>query len=300
MRRIGRYCIDDPRTIQGRDDVTPHGLHLGALRLRLTLEALRDVRGRVLVPGCGAGRYVRALQRYRPDLWVVGGDLSRVALREAVQRDPDGRYVVLDACHLPFAAESFDAVVFLDVLEHVPEPREMIRECVRVLRPRGVLHAFVPLEAQPGTLYSLLRASQRWPIHRWKRDHVGHIQAFTDLDVLRLLGWAGLEVSCIRYSFHLLGQVHDVVDYWWRERASGGRGWLPLPLARLLVRVVFAVTWRAAALEDRLYAGRLLGSGLHVTAYKPTINEHREVLGDGSIAREEQQTDVAAGHRWSQ
>jgi hypothetical protein len=42
---------------------------------------------------------------------------------------------------------------------------------------------------------------------------------------------------------------------------------------RLLTRLVFLFTWRAAALEDRLYRGRTLAAGLHVTAYKPSEAE---------------------------
>ncbi|MCX7622568.1 MAG: class I SAM-dependent methyltransferase [Thermomicrobium sp.] len=282
MRRVGRYCVDDPRLIQGRDDVSPVGLNLGALRLRHALAALDRTTGRVLVPGCGAGRYVRALARARPDLWIVGGDLSRRAIREAYERDPTGRYVVFDACRLPFRDETFDAVVFLDVLEHVPQPAAMIEECARVLRPGGILHAFVPLEAQPGTLYWLLRASERWPIHRWKRDHVGHIQRFSDIDVLRLLAKAGFEVRALGYSFHLIGQLHDLLDYWQRERAAGAPGRLPIGLVRLVTRVAFVFTWRAAALEDRVFRGRTLAAGLHVTAYKPTEREHADV-GAGAM-----------------
>ncbi|MCS7051810.1 MAG: class I SAM-dependent methyltransferase, partial [Thermomicrobium sp.] len=239
MRRVGRYWIEDPRTVQGRDDVSPRGWNLGAVRLRSVLDALRPVRGRVLIPGCGAGRYVRAIGRERPDLWLVGGDLSRTAIREARQRDPGGRYLVFDACRMPFGSERFDAVVFLDVLEHVPEPEAMINECARVLRGGGVFHAFVPLEAQPGTLYWLLRRSERWPIHQWKRDHVGHVQRFSDVDVLRLLGLAGLEVQAVRYSFHVIGQIHDVLDYWQRERSSGAPGSLPTWAVRLVTRIVF-------------------------------------------------------------
>lgn len=283
MRRVGRYWIDDPRLIQGRDDVSPEGFNPGALRLQYALEALEGVEGRVLVPGCGAGRYVRALERARPDLWVVGGDLSRRAIREARARDPAEHYVVLDACQLPFRSGAFDAVVFLDVLEHVPVPAAMIRECVRVLRTGGILHAFVPLEAQPGTLYWLLRASERWPIHRWKRDHVGHIQRFSDLDILRLLGRVGLEVRTLNYSFHLIGQLHDLLDYWQRERTAGGSGALPTWLVRLLVRLAFVFTWRAAAVEDRLYRGRLLAAGLHVTAYKPTDTEQATVTAGATV-----------------
>jgi SAM-dependent methyltransferase len=44
-----------------------------------------------------------------------------------------------DARRLPFAAGCFDSVTCLDVLEHVPRPREAVAELARVLRPGGVL-----------------------------------------------------------------------------------------------------------------------------------------------------------------
>lgn len=284
VREIGDYCIEDPRKIQGRDDVTPRGLNLAAVRLRYALEALHPVQGRVLIPGCGAGRYVRALARERPDLWFVGGDLSHVAIWEARARDPGGRYVVLDACHLPFSDETFDAVIFLDVLEHVPDPGKMITECIRVLRAGGRLHAFIPLEGQSRTLYSWLRTSKKWPIHRWKRDHVGHIQQFSDFDLLRLFGQAGLEVQALSYSFHLIGQVHDILDYWRRERELGAAGILPLWVVRLLTRLAFLFTWRLAALEAYLYRRRFGAAGLHVTALKPgtgslRLTERKDAVG---------------------
>lgn len=269
MKQVGKYHVDDPQKIQGRDDVSPHDRNLGGLRLRYALQAIAGVSGRVLVPGCGAGRYVRALARERPELQVIGGDLSLTALREARARHPDGRYVALDSAWLPFADACFAAVVFFDLLEHVPDDRRMLAEIARVLSSGGVLHAYVPLEAQPRTVYRVLEHSQRIPIHRWKRDHVGHVNRYDDQTVLRLIWEAGLTVRSLAYSFHPVGQLHDVVDYWQRERAAGGSGVLPLPLVRWLTRAVFAVTWRLAYVEDRIWAGRTLAAGLHLTAVKP-------------------------------
>src|SRR5690606_13835425 len=96
MRQVGSYDIEDPAKIQGRDEVTSRDRSLAALRLRRALAALEPVHGRVLLLGCGAGRYVRALERERPDLDLVGGDLSLHALAEAKQRDPAGRYAGLE------------------------------------------------------------------------------------------------------------------------------------------------------------------------------------------------------------
>ena len=269
MRQVGDYDIDDPNKIQGRDEVDLSDHSLAALRLRDALDALGDTYGRVLLLGCGAGRYVRALRRSRPDLHIHGGDLSLSALQEARQRDTASVYIALDADVLPYRDGSFSAVIFFDLLEHVPDFRALLRESRRVLEPGGVLHFFVPLEAEPGTLYHMLRHSERIPIHRWKRDHVGHINRFVSDALIQSVWDAGFEVSHVRYGFHLTGQVHDIVDYWQRERAAGGPGVLPERMVGLISSGVFLFTWRMSYLEDRIYGGRTMASGLHLTATVP-------------------------------
>ena len=269
MRHVGGYDIEDPSKIQGRDEVGLNDRSPAALRLRDALDALGDSYGRILLLGCGAGRYVRALGRARPDLRVHGGDLSINALHEARRRDATSEYVALDASVLPYRDGVFSAVVFFDLLEHVPDVHGLLREAARVLKRGGVLHFFVPLEAEPGTLYHMLRHSDRVPIHRWKRDHVGHINRFVSDDLIRYVWDAGFEVTDVRYGFHLTGQIHDVIDYWHRERAAGGEGLLSTRTVDLISRGVFLFTWRLSYLEDRLYGGRSLASGLHLTARTP-------------------------------
>jgi 2-polyprenyl-3-methyl-5-hydroxy-6-metoxy-1,4-benzoquinol methylase len=64
-----------------------------------------------------------------------------------------------DLTGLSFASESFDGVVTFDVLEHIPEYRKAIRECVRVLRPGGFLLFTVPFDGGSGE--TVIRARVR-------------------------------------------------------------------------------------------------------------------------------------------
>jgi len=92
----------------------------------------------------GTGRLPRALLR-QPDFEgrVIGLDLSRRMLREAVRRTAQFAdrltYVWQDAGRLPFDDGTFDAVTCLEALEFMPNPRAVLAELVRTLRPGGVL-----------------------------------------------------------------------------------------------------------------------------------------------------------------
>ena len=98
----------------------------------------------VLDVATGTGRLPRALLR-QPSFrgHVIGLDLSRRMLCEAVRRTAQFAdrltFVWQDACHLPFDDDTFDGVTCLEALEFTPNPRAVLAELVRVLRPGGVL-----------------------------------------------------------------------------------------------------------------------------------------------------------------
>jgi ubiquinone/menaquinone biosynthesis C-methylase UbiE len=99
--------------------------------------------GRVLDVGCGTGGGVRALATRFPDVGkVVGIDKSETMVAEAQARTDAGacarvEFRVADAHDLPFPDASFDAAYSLRVFEIIGEPRRVLAEMVRVLRPGG-------------------------------------------------------------------------------------------------------------------------------------------------------------------
>ncbi len=262
------FDYEDDATIQGRGGISATERTLGGLRLRRAYDAMAGQTGRCLLLGCGAGRHNRAIHRDRPDLALVGADLSVAAIREAVRAGNGGDYLVADAVHTPAPDGAFDIVLLFDLLEHVPDVAVCVAEIARLLKPGGIFHGFVPLEAQPKTLFRALTHSHRIPIHQWKHDHVGHIQRLTTESVTAVFRDHGLTPTDLTYSFHLLGQVHDIVDYWGRERLRKQPVGRRAAVTKAVQRVVFFPTWRLTYWEDTLLKRNPWATGLHLTAVK--------------------------------
>lgn len=104
---------------------------------RLLLErrihrALLSVSGKVLVIGAGHDPYKNLVP-----------NASQVVVTDL---DDDSGVIdeIADAHQLPYGAESFDAVIAIEVFEHLHSPAVAIKECYRVLTPDGVLILSIP------------------------------------------------------------------------------------------------------------------------------------------------------------
>jgi len=135
---------------------------------------------RVLEIGCGTGANLRE----GGEGWIagIGVDLEMRALAYCC----DLAVVQADAlAMLPFANTTFDAVVLLDVLEHLPEPDDLVREMSRVLRPGGAVIIMVP--AGP----------ELWSY--WDEMH-GHQRRYTKTTLTSVFG-DGWRLEALEYSF---------------------------------------------------------------------------------------------------
>lgn len=111
-------------------------------RWNRAIRALPFAEGRVLDLGCAFGFATRMLKRAGYD--AVGVDASAVYIARARQADPQGTYLQCDAAKIPLPDASFDGIVFLDVMEHLPDASGALAEAARLLKPGGTLVLSVP------------------------------------------------------------------------------------------------------------------------------------------------------------
>jgi SAM-dependent methyltransferase len=133
------------------------------------LDARLPPSGRVLEVGCGEGSNLVALSRTGRTMF--GCDLSALAAGLARGRAGAG-IAVAEAERLPYADGSFDAVVAISVLEHLPEPERGLAEMVRVLAPGGVLGVVSPQYGGPlGASPNRRGGGATRFFRRWLRSH---------------------------------------------------------------------------------------------------------------------------------
>lgn len=119
--------------------------HSGANDAFVTRLLELGAEGRVLDIGCGPGHIALQLVTQKPDLEVVGVDLSENMLkiaeehRSVCSQAERVSFQIADAKGLDFADDSFDVVCSNTILHHIPDPVPFLAEAWRVLKPGGVL-----------------------------------------------------------------------------------------------------------------------------------------------------------------
>lgn len=173
----------------------------------------------ILDCGCGRGFYLKML-RHVGDARLAGIDLELPYLRKAWRNTAGLPGITISNAsiyELPFADETFDAVILSEVLEHVEREADGLAEVCRVLKPDGlailtVPHANYPFWWDPinKTLQTLFGIhARRGPLAGiWAR----HVRLYTPERLREVVRAAGLEVEeersfthrCLPFGHNLL------------------------------------------------------------------------------------------------
>ncbi len=206
------------------------------VRLQAVLRALGPLEGRrVLDLGCGKGRFAAHLKAQGAE--VIGLDLSAAMLGRATGLDR----VQASARRLPFSNATFDAVVAIEVLEHVGAIGPVLSEARRVLTPGGRL-AIVDKNL------AALDARRPWVpsgFVKWIDERRGLWMYPADGPVRERWFWPATLRRRLRRDFAEVG-----VEFLLRPEESSSRVFRSIPSARLMI------LWSARVGEEERSEGR--------------------------------------------
>lgn len=148
--------------------------------------------------GCGAGQ----LWQYVGDRFTdyVGIDASRY---DGFPVEGNFHHANLDGSRIPLTDEIADVVAAVETIEHLENPRALIREMVRLAKPDGLVLVTTPNQLSFLSLLTLVvkkRFSAFQDVH-----YPAHLTALLAIDLQRIADECGLREVQIKYS--LQGRV---------------------------------------------------------------------------------------------
>lgn len=159
-----------------------------------------DANGRpsILEIGCGAGGLLKELSEVST---AYGLDVETEAMKYCRERGLE-RLCLGDAAALPYRDASFDAVVCVDVLEHLDDDGAALRDIHRVCKPGGRLLATVPA-------FDFLWSRRDHQLHhkrRYTRRELEERVASANFDVLKI-SYVNLPVFVPLWLMIKMGQL---------------------------------------------------------------------------------------------
>lgn len=173
---------------------------------------------RILEVGCGTGATLSFLKQQGLCRWAGGVEYVPAAAERARQAADQVWQGDVENMSLDIAPGSLDAVLCLDVLEHLVDPWRTAQRLASLLAPGGVLVASLPNIRNDRVLRDLLLRG-KW---EYRDDGIldrTHLRFFTHDTAVALVAGAGLTVEAVQP----LVRLKPWRLKWILNRLSGGR-----------------------------------------------------------------------------
>ena len=166
-------------------------------------------KGVMLDVGCGEGRHIFGIMQDYPLMKCIGLDMDNESLEKAEEgyeyfksiSEAGVQFLKGSAYSLPFPDESIDLIVCSEVLEHLHEYNDAVKEIHRVLKPGGKFYASVPATWPEKICWKLSKEYQNQP--------GGHLRIFSQSGLISEIKESGFKFLSSE-KFH---SIHS--PYWW-------------------------------------------------------------------------------------
>jgi len=165
----------------------------------------------VLDVGCGEGNFGALLKQRDGDCEVWGVELDAKSADIAASKLDRVITKPLSTDLSEFQGKRFDAITFLDVLEHMVDPESALREAAQLLTPNGVVVASIP-----NILYfhqiSEILIEQDWRYREYGILDNSHLRFFTKKSIIRMFENCGFRIEKIEGISPAVGMKFHVAN----------------------------------------------------------------------------------------
>lgn len=161
--------------------------------------------GNVLEVGAGSGEHLKYCSTQFDSYLLT--DISSESVEDAKRKHAERSNVICeiaDACELPYGDNSFDRLISVANLEHLPFPHLVLKEWRRLVRHNGLISITIPTEG-----------GIAWGVGRWFTTRRSFAKLGLDLDYLiarEHINCCSRLVSLIRHEFP------DLTEVWFPTR----------------------------------------------------------------------------------
>jgi 2-polyprenyl-3-methyl-5-hydroxy-6-metoxy-1,4-benzoquinol methylase len=145
---------------------------------------------RIMDVGCGDGRYMTILKKVGPFWDIEGVDFGEAAIKRAQEKGLKaicGAYETTD-----LGREQYDLIILNQVIEHLPEPCDVVRKIHGELKPGGILSLETPsLDGWDADLFK----EKFWGGYHFPR----HLVLFNEETIRDFLKKRGFRVISVKY-----------------------------------------------------------------------------------------------------
>ena len=165
--------------------------------------------GIMLDVGCGEGRHIFGIMQEHPEMKCIGLDMDNDSLHKAEEgyeyfksiSNVGAEFLKGSAYSLPFLDNSLDLIVCSEVLEHLHQYNDAVKEIHRVLKPGGKFYASVPASWPEKICWALSKDYQNQP--------GGHLRIFNQSELVSEIEESG-------FKFLSSDRFHSIhAPYWW-------------------------------------------------------------------------------------
>ncbi len=171
---------------------------------------------KILDLGCGEGLFIKRLLKLGiPEKNITGCDMDRFE-----NLDSSFQFIKVNLDEpLPLPEQSFQLVTALEVIEHLENPRALVREMARVLAPGGTAVVSTPNNETFTSLISL--ALRGYPSAFADACYPAHITPVLLVDLKRMMAEAGF--SDIQTHWSKRGRIPGTKWHWQGLGLGSGR-----------------------------------------------------------------------------